>query len=973
MGKSVSAQTFPVSSITYTTADGLCDNAVTALETDTNGFLWMATRNGLSRYDGSRFRNYYQSPDGLRSNWITDLERDRLGTLWISTEWGLCYYDPARDRFQYINPKGQLAILYKAPIKAAGNDLWLAANDGLWRVDIRLKTLRPTALRSIGDPQCIEPDAAGHLLIGTRGNGFFCYNIQTGNFRKITFPTLPANTHFMGMYRKNGLTWVATDAGLLCLDSALRYRLYNTCAGQKEPVEALMTVSPFPAGESDVLLCGSYNHDLYLFNTREKTFSHRLTSAGTSNDLSASPYLSATAVSGKILLGTETGLLLLDPSRQAVNLHPFAENSFPAGNAPFISSLFDDRDNRHLWLQTAHPARLLRYDPHTRHISGNWLLTDTGVRAGTQHFLENGNDFWLSYGRWLQKRDGSGKVLRQFGLPFRITYLAHAPDGRLCVGTDNGIAFVDKKTGAFKEISIPFKSSDLEEKSGPEAFMTTGLWMDTASRSVWVSSIKYGLFRVFYEKGEIISYRQPVAHYYNARNRCAALTADRRGDLWLGTMDGLTRFDTAAKMFYNYRAVPRKVPNYIYHAAFDNSGNLWCRSNEGVFCKPLGSDGFVFYALPPELLSGYLRQPLARCGALEMAMGYAGGLAFFRPADRVFKGILPVLITECKTPDSNYFLNAANGKLTLRYPQNSLNIAFAAPVYGDASEARYEYRMLGRDTVFKPAPAQQQLLYTNLPGGDYVFEVRGNRQGYGPGIARLHLTVIPPFRETLWARLLLLGGLVGLVYGFYRYRLAQIRKEQAFRNRIGRNLHDEMGATLSSINIYSEVGRHSAGTEGPSRQLFEKISSSSAALQESMSDIIWYIHAREATLQDVLLRLQDFAVPLFEARNIDYVFETDREAPIALPPACREHLYLIFKEALNNSLKYAEPTAIRISFLKEEGVFVCRIWDNGKGFDPSVAARGNGLRNLRERAALMKGSIHWTTAPGKGCEMTLRF
>ena len=153
----------------------MADNVVVKTVKDKNGFLWIATHNGLSRFDGLKFKNYTHNPtdsNSLRSIWISDLLIDDQQTLWVSTEWGLCYYEPTKDKFVYINDKANIQLVFKMPLcKDDNNNIWIAAEDGLKKVNCSTKKYKNTSLKRIADPQFVVKDNTGNLIIGTRGRG----------------------------------------------------------------------------------------------------------------------------------------------------------------------------------------------------------------------------------------------------------------------------------------------------------------------------------------------------------------------------------------------------------------------------------------------------------------------------------------------------------------------------------------------------------------------------------------------------------------------------------------------------------------------------------------------------------------------------------------------------------------------------------------------------------------------------------
>ena len=209
-----------------------------------------------------------------------------------------------------------------------------------------------------------------------------------------------------------------------------------------------------------------------------------------------------------------------------------------------------------------------------------------------------------------------------------------------------------------------------------------------------------------------------------------------------------------------------------------------------------------------------------------------------------------------------------------------------------------------------------------------------------------------------------------------RYRLLnQAKREieiERMRNQIARDLHDDIGSTLSSINIISQV----ALKEGPGGETlhthFRRIRDHSSKMMENMSDIVWSIHPENDTMERVVNRMKEFCGEILDPRDILYSFENvELLSGLNLDIESRKNLFLIFKEVVNNTAKYSQATRIDIVFGKTDRGWRIAIADNGKGFDKATARKGNGLSNIDRRAAAMNAKVDLQTEPGHGTTVTL--
>jgi len=204
-------------------------------------------------------------------------------------------------------------------------------------------------------------------------------------------------------------------------------------------------------------------------------------------------------------------------------------------------------------------------------------------------------------------------------------------------------------------------------------------------------------------------------------------------------------------------------------------------------------------------------------------------------------------------------------------------------------------------------------------------------------------------------------------------RISKYVMEDRLRSKIARDLHDEMGSTLTSINIISKMALLQADGNNTMKNNLQKIKDHSGHMMESMSDMVWAINPANDTLEKIILRMKEHAAEILEPAKINLYFREDGTLnDIKLNLGQRKDLYLIFKEALNNAVKYSEASEMHILLSRENNFMKMQIIDNGKGFETEKSYSGNGLRNMHSRALQMQASLKIQSIPGSGSAIVLQ-
>lgn len=211
------------------------------------------------------------------------------------------------------------------------------------------------------------------------------------------------------------------------------------------------------------------------------------------------------------------------------------------------------------------------------------------------------------------------------------------------------------------------------------------------------------------------------------------------------------------------------------------------------------------------------------------------------------------------------------------------------------------------------------------------------------------------------------------IAAIYSDKISKYIIEERLRSKISRDLHDEIGSALTSINILSKVALSKAGSDTEVNSYLSKIKDSTFETMESMSDIVWAINPKNDKLEALMSRMKEFAADICEAKGIDLSFTMPEELEkLSIDLGTRKNLFLVFKEGVNNAAKYSGCSLLRIQFERTGDQLEMEIQDDGKGFDMTTVVRGNGLYNMQERAAECDGSLHISSTLQEGTKLVLQ-
>jgi signal transduction histidine kinase len=443
---------------------------------------------------------------------------------------------------------------------------------------------------------------------------------------------------------------------------------------------------------------------------------------------------------------------------------------------------------------------------------------------------------------------------------------------------------------------------------------------------------------------------------------------------------GLSYFNTTKKTFTHIPA----TGNLLEGIATDKQGNVWMICNGHLQRYNIVTKSATTFNLPDLEKSGGVSGYLYTDAAGKM---YVSGSNYFIPFNpdsiRDDETQPQVYLTDFKIFNASYSHLLAQKSIELSYRQNYFTLEFAAPGYSSTEPVQYAYMLEGADKDWVECGTRNFAPYSNLKGGRYTFKVKASNK---PGTWSEHtftikIVINPPIWERWWFYLLCAAVIGAAAYFAYRYRINELLKRQAIRNKIAQDLHDNVGSTLSSISVYSQVAQiqNEGGNQQALNDILGKISATSTDMISELSDTVWAINPSNDNMEKILQRMESFARPLMTARNIKFIFSySDDISSINLDMEKRKNFYLIFKEIINNAIKYSGSSEVVATIALRNHQLLLTVKDDGVGFnkqkefsDQSGSLSGNGLRNMLYRAKEMKAQLDIETAPGLGTTTSL--
>ena len=952
---------------------GLTSYNITKIIQDQYGFLWIGTQEGLNCFDGYSFTPFTPGHSITGAN-VSGLTEDTLRReIWVSTTFGgICGIDTRTRRVVARLDTGargeKLADKWVRSLAAGQGTLWIGMHRGLAAYDPQQKRYLP---------------------------------IENRRFPALSLDSVQVDKLLFDSFHR---VWIfSSNMGILIIDGSTRQVL------QHIPPEAFRFAPLKTTFEFwDAALSA---HQLFVatsWGLRRIDFDAIHTpviDTSTLAFLNHQEVLSCTVDNtGSLWVATQRGLYRTTPNGNQYT--EVRDADFSASNwQSAIYQIFPDKQGD-IWLgaqeglayfrNTERPLFSAYYqssvpDVKIQHAYSLWAASDSVIYCGAQKGVYKVN-----------RNDRSIVQIDSGTLCFLIFPLG---DGRALFSNTNGLFILDRGKLEPAERLYPCLRSVRDNRFNSAVRISDSLILlgSQLQRGIYLWNTHCS--RLFGPVGAGLLYDNVVnALYKTSQGQTWVLSEDRLfswdpihgcspslrlthpttkapitilldicrmgGRYWLAAYGtGLVEADDQMRVKSILAAPQGLCDNGVYRVLPFNDSLLLVTTNNGLSLFNIHTRAFRNYYQSDGLQSSSFEE---FCASSLGGRIYAGGLNGFTIID-------PASFSENKQAPGLYIDhidvqtttgNIDSGNIFLRHfvvPENSLQatIFFTGINYANPARTVFAYKIkeLGGDWVSLGTAHSINLI--GLAPGTYTLQIRSaNEDGiWNTTPLSLTLVYLPKWYQTLYFKVLVLIVLGGLLYALYRYRVNQYQKQQKIRRDIASDLHDDLGATLNTIKILTHLAQRQPGIPGH----LDKIESSVVTATLGLRDMLWVLEDPIDTLQDLLDRIRKFATPPSEAGDIQLeTFVQEDIAYTTISKTVKRNLFLIAKESLNNSFKYAGCRHIQVRITLHHKKIRLSIIDDGKGFDTGSASSGNGLRNISYRAKEIRYHLVITSTPGVG-------
>jgi len=777
---------------------------------DSRGFLWFGTEDGLNRYDGYTFKTYKPDPDAphsLSDRWITSIVEDKAGTLWIGTRLGgLNHYNPRTEQFiHFLHDDEVPSTLSDNHVNVLyldkNDNLWVGTPDALDLFDQESNTFKhyvysPSQQEGISGKNitALYEDSRGRFWVGTAAGGLNRFEPSSNTF--TPYQNDPANiktisnNHVTAIVEDSkSVLWVGTWEGLNKFqpDSGTFERfIYSET--DEQSIASNMVNDLHVDSTGNLWIATSMGLD--RLSASRKRFIHYRNDPTFSKSLSNDVVLSIYEDRGGVLwFGTYGGgVNKYDRQRDDFAYYHNDPNDKNSLSQNFIFSIYEDSEG-YVWIGTFSEGlnrftgstnQVIRYQNNPNNpnsISSNEILSiyedqDGILWLGTDKGLDRFDRKSFSFKHYKQNPENPASLSAN-----RVYEVYVDSQNDVWVGTVGGLDRLDRETGNFIHYY-----PETENPNSLSGTMVNSILEDNEG-NLWVGTFDSGLNKFNRETEHFTRYR------YDAKNKqtlsndsILSIYQDKKGRVWIGTAGGGLNLYHPETETFTYYLEKDGLPNgVVYGILEDAKGFLWLSTNFGISRFDPETETFRNFDSGDGLQSNEFNSGAYAKGRNgQLYFGGINGLTIFYPSSINDSPYLPQVTVTSLTQDDNPIMTDSSVEttqnLTLQWPQNSLEFEFAALSYNQPNKNQYAYRLERFDTNWHFIGTKRDGRYTNLPGGEYTLLVKAsNSDGvWNETPVRINVTVIPPFWQTLWFRILLSVIFIAAVAGGFRLRTKTI-------------------------------------------------------------------------------------------------------------------------------------------------------------------------------------------------------
>lgn len=958
----------------WQTDDGLPNNIVTGLAQTPDGFLWIATPGSLARFDGTQFESLTPSQivPGYHQN-ARALLTAHDGSLWMAMAHGPVLHIKTNNVTEiFTNNLPDLVI--RRMVEDGDGGIWLIFSAGQWR------RIHGGKVQSFSAADGLPNNFIGSIACDRDGAAWFTKGGYIGQFRNGRF-------HSLKYTEKSQIQLTgARDGGVWGCSGSELFKFKK--GGDVQEMGSFRTARP---DSTPAQILEDRDGGVWIGTSDSGLFHY--TGSGFEHVQTSHPQIICLLQDkeGNIWAGTGGGGL--DRIRPCVVRLEGAADGLPFES---VESVCQDAGGA-FWAVTQNGLLARRAENKWNLVSTNlgWqgqnascvAADDQGaVWVGAKSELYRFRD-----GQWKSWGHGDGLI------PMRIYALFPATNGDLWVAGSAPESLQRFRNGRWKNFPVPSGSDYIRTIAGD------------AVGNVWAGTTRGRLLRI--RDGRI---NDETTNVFGIPTSVRGICATPDGCVWFACAGGglvcLDKDGHAGRVSVEQGL----ADSYLSQIVADDRGYLWFGSDHGIFkaderalklvaqgkssrvqCIQYGPNAGL-----PGLQANSGHWPSSargRDGLLWMAM--STGLAVINPRNSGSNSNPPpvlikrVVMDEKVIADYGRILPAqspvdlSRARVSLKLPPKHSRLEFdwAALNFSSPENVNFRYQLAGLDAGWTACGTERKADYSRLPAGNYFFKVQARN---GDGIWRdspaLAVSVAPFFWQTWWFRAMTVLVFTAVVIAIVRYvsfrrlqrRLLSLEQQAALereRARIARDIHDDLGGSLTQIALLSGMaGRDEQEKAG---DYVRRISATTHQVIRSLDEVVWAINPRNDNLCDMLQYTGQFAIEFLTAAGVRCVLDLPEKIPDSPVSAeVRHNFFLVVKETLNNITRHARAGTVTLSAAVSGGGFRMTIADDGQGFKKENAdAFANGLRNMQQRMEEIHGSCDIESVFGKGTRVTLSF
>lgn len=959
----------------FTENNGLSSYNVHKICQDKYGFSWIATQDGLNKFDGKDFQQYNKfSTPGLSGNDIRDVTYDSINDIiWVSSSNGgvdglssegdkILYQLPI-DRIKSLLPDPsvqQIVIIEKSVIA-------LNTPSGVLIYNFIKNKIIPLAYQPFSNL-----DKGNKFIIGlftfnnrlitiTLNYGISIYN--THNYKiehEISFGReLKEELIYKSCIdQKNGVIYIPTSSGIYkyMISNNTIQKIYNAgktifCVNQISD-SSFLFATPY----------GIFTSNIYFNRILPIKFTSDIAAVNWQNEVNTI----FQDREKRIWYGARKGLII--QSKKATPFEKFGTDNasgIKLNHLYYITFLSNSKvlacDIKGLYIIDLLTGSINAVENEKVYY---YLFEIAGVKKGK--FISTDKGLYITSNFEKPTFEPAGLYYPELKPVEKYIFNSHIVlnDSIIVLTTegDKGTVIWDRKNT---------RVINLNEKIKLSSNFTNGVAKVSDSSFLLATDSEAGIYYIKSNKFDEIEIYDDQKHKLRLFMDVAVIN----NNYWIASYgSGIFIYNRSLQKIASINSKNGLSNNGVYKIIKEKNNMVWATTNYGLTRINVANNTISTYFNKDGLNNNAFEEFSANYQNGIIIAGGPNGFTKIDP-DKINKPETPKKIVfdylQISDTDTMYKINLLTVQKT-KIPNNAskVDIHIASLNFDLSSKNVYYYNIKELNSSWFVSSDNSSISLIGLSPGTYHLQVKAsNEEGVSSEPKELILEFLPKWYQTWWFKLLIFLTTAGIIYAFYRYRITQIKKQHEIRKNIATDLHDDLGSTLNSVKVFTNLAISGVKQEESLQQIKDNLNEATMGLR----DMIWVLDDSLDTVDELVTRLKQFALPVAAASNIQAEIKAESEVSnLKLTKEEKRNLFLVCKEGINNSIKYSGATQINVEIKPAGKKIQVRITDNGKGFNVDEVKKGYGLKNMQYRAGQIKYKAELASSPGKGTHIEIK-